>query len=354
MNIPLRFPESGNLYRPAFDTGLVIGLPVFALLSMLLVLAKPEWRGLVIALDLWLLGYHHVIATFTRTAMDRDNLRRYWLLNSMLPLLIFALLFAVGVSSHSAALWISTLYVHWQLFHYIRQSEGISKAYAGRGGRKPAIVNDPICRAAFYLTPITAFLTMAARGQTHFLGFPVWLPQMPPAALMAAWIVTTLFCAAAARRIIASARRGELTPQHLAFVLSHYVVFVVAYAGMRDIVLSWLMANIWHNGQYLAFVWAQNRQRFDNRVDTRYPMLSTLSHRKNIVLYVTFCLAITFAAYHGAAWLIGSLYRITGLEMIAVAAIIYQTINFHHYIVDAIIWRRPKPSHATAPMPAAS
>jgi hypothetical protein len=346
----LSFPDSGNLYGRGFDMGMVVGLPVLALATTCLVIVKPDWFGLVLMIDLWLLGYHHVIATFTRTAMDRDSFRRHWPLNLVLPALVFSSLFVLAVSSSSAALWITTLYLHWQLFHYIRQSEGIAKAYAARGGRRPSIVNDPVCRAAFYVTPTTAFLTMAAQGQSSFLGMPVWLPQLDAGTLAACWFATVLLCTTAAFRTARAGRRGELTPQHLAFLLSHYAVFVVAYAGVRDIAVSWLMANIWHNGQYLAFVWVQNRNRFNDRLDGQHRMLSTLSQPKNAILYMAFCLSLTVAIYYTAASIEAPLGKITGLSELAVTALIYQTINFHHYIVDAIIWRRPKPKPSASPI----
>jgi hypothetical protein len=352
MAIPLRFPDSGNLYRPGFDTSMVVGLPVVALITALTVMAKPEWFGVVLAIDLWLLGYHHVLATFTRTALDRESFRRYWALNLLVPVLVFSALFALAVSSNSAALWITTLYLHWQLFHYIRQSEGIAKAYAGRGGRRPSIISDPVFRVALYAVPITSFLTMAARGQNNFLGFPVWLPQLSTSALIACWVATLLLCTGAIARGIRSYRAGELTPQHLTFVLSHYLVFTIAYAGIRDIALSWLMANIWHNGQYLAFVWAQNRQRFNDRIDDRHRLLSTLSQRKNAWLYVGFCLTLTFATYSVASWIQQPLKQLTGLGEMALLVVIYQSINFHHYIIDAFIWRRPKPKTTMVVAPA--
>lgn len=355
MAISTRFPDSGNLYRPGFDTALVIGLPALALITAFAVTMQPEWLGEVIAIDIWLLGFHHVIATFTRTAMDRDSFRRYWPLNLVLPVMVFSALFALVISSPAAALWITTLYLHWQLFHYVRQSEGIAKAYAGLGGRRPSVVSDPVCRAAFYVAPTTAFLTMAARGQTQFLAFPVWLPRLDASVLVACWIATLVLCTAAAVRLAGSARRGELTPQHLSFLMSHYLVFLVAYAGVRDIVVSWLMANIWHNGQYLAFVWAQNRRRFNDRLDDRHRFLSTLCQRKNIGLYVVFCLSLTFGTYYGASWLQSTIDDATSLDGVALAALVYQTINFHHYIADAIIWRRPKSKAAVAaPVPATS
>src|SRR5262245_63168334 len=60
----------------AFDIALLI-LPLAAGLgAAAAVLASPGlFRGLLIA-DLWLLGYHHVVATYTRLAFTADTFRR--------------------------------------------------------------------------------------------------------------------------------------------------------------------------------------------------------------------------------------------------------------------------------------
>jgi hypothetical protein len=94
--------------------------------------------------------------------------------------------------------------------------------------------------------------------------------------------------------------------------------------------------NVWHNAQYLLFVWHYNNQRFAAGVDPRAPLLSTLSQSRNVWRYAGVCLALSTAAYGGLA--------VLGLAVVAVS----QAINFHHYVVDAVIWKvRRRPMQET-------
>ncbi|HSC20331.1 MAG TPA: hypothetical protein VLC07_01230, partial [Solirubrobacterales bacterium] len=74
-------------------------------------------------------------------------------------------------------------------------------------------------------------------------------------------------------------------------------------------------------------------------VDPAHRFLSTLSQKNRAVLYFVVCLAISSAFYlaldsaFGAAGL-GSRFSILTLTLAA-----YQAINFHHYIVDGVIWK---------------
>jgi len=97
--------------------------------------------------------------------------------------------------------------------------------------------------------------------------------------------------------------------------------------------LGWLTLNIWHNLQYLSFVWLANHRRFEDRPGTEAAFLARLSRSGSGARYALVCIGFAGTAYlalQNIVWLLPA------------AAILYQTINFHHYIVDAIIWRRAK------------
>ena len=123
------------------------------------------------------------------------------------------------------------------------------------------------------------------------------------------------------------------------YTFSHFAVFYTAYIAISDINAGWIALNIWHNAQYIAFVWLQNNRQFGQGaapVDgARF--LSWLSRRKNLWAYLGLCISISTVVYAGLQASLAGLAGGAALLMIA-----YQTINFHHYIVDAIIWRRPR------------
>lgn len=324
-----------------YDSSMLYVLPVLALATTILVLVEPQLLWPVLLTDLWLLGYHHVIATYTRTGMDRDAFRLHWKLNILLPPFVLAAVVSIGLAGGALAL--TTLYIHWQLFHYVRQSEGISKAFASRQGKRN-LPNEPAIRVAFYLVPAAAFLTMASESSGRFLNFPVWLPSLPTWALGAIWLAAVTASAWAVAECIRAARAGQLSRQYAHYLISHFAVFIVAYALIAETTISWLMANIWHNTQYLMFVWKANQQRFKGKTDVRAPVLSTICKPRNIILYLTACLTLTFLMYTSAGKMLGWAQAMVPVEPVLAAAILYQTFNFHHYIVDAIIWRRPKRS----------
>ena len=151
----------------------------------------------------------------------------------------------------------------------------------------------------------------------------------------------------AARRLVAIAQ-GRLAAVHTLYLLTHIAIFSVAYVWLSDITFGFLMINIWHNCQYILFVWMQNRRRFDKGIDPRARFLSYLSQPGRIWLYLLACTAIAGAVYGGLLQTIDWLF-FAGLSA---TLVLYQIVNFHHYIVDALIWRSPKPTPPRAPAPA--
>ena len=88
---------------------------------------EPSLFYPILLLDLWVLGYHHVIATFTRLCFDRASFEeRRGLIVHLLPI-VAALTILVA---WQVGLWVVvTIYFYWQWWHYARQSWGVSRAY---------------------------------------------------------------------------------------------------------------------------------------------------------------------------------------------------------------------------------
>ena len=59
-----------------FDSTLLLAPIVAGLAAALVVTADPRLYPFLLVADLWLLGYHHVVATYTRLAFDTQSLRR--------------------------------------------------------------------------------------------------------------------------------------------------------------------------------------------------------------------------------------------------------------------------------------
>lgn len=320
-----------------FDRFFVLGIPLLALAVGALALGMPQHFMLILALDLALLGYHHVISTYTRLLFDLKSARQHWALLLPLPIAVVGGVYLLMAWAGATA--IATLYMHWQWYHYTRQSEGINKAY-GFKTQSVQAGSPGFNRMTFYLVPAAAFLTMSARPGSTFLMTDVWKLPVPPLfadavlAMAGASLVWWLI------EQVRALRSGTLSLLHFAYLCSHYLIYLVAYVAIPDITTGWLVINVWHNTQYIAFVWLFNSNRFKDGVDGQQPVLSWLSQTRRWPIYLLACVALTTVVYKAIdtsldyfgdhdGWLaVPSLYVIT-----------YQALNFHHYIVDSIIWK---------------
>ena len=102
-----------------------------------------------------------------------------------------------------------------------------------------------------------------------------------------------------------------------------------------DITFGWLVINIWHNAQYILFVWLFNTRRFKNGVDPEARFLSYISQPQRLWLYLLVCVAITGVVY----WAVLGTLNAWFFAGLSGTIVLYQIVNFHHYIVDAVIWK---------------
>jgi hypothetical protein len=342
MNTAVPRTREGLLRGTGFDFTFIVGLALIALACGAAVTAEPSLFWPLLMLDLWLLGYHHVIATYTRLAFDRESFLEHRKLILYLPWLVAAGVLAIALA---AGLWLLvSIYLYWQWFHYARQSEGIAKAYAGRSAKKD-IGDVRVARVAFYSVPIAGILNVSARAPDEFLMMPVRTLPVPgwlaSAALVVSGIAVTIWLAYQVR----AWRRQALAGPYVAYMISHFMVFGVAYIGFEEINYGWLAVNMWHNAQYILFVWLFNNRRFNGAIDPKRVFLSTISQSGRFPLYIGVCLTLSTAIYFllrtfGETALGNAL----GISAAVAAVIIYQTVNFHHYVVDALIWKLRKPA----------
>lgn len=315
------------LRGPRFDAGFIGGTAVVALGSALIVVSRPELFALVMVLDVWLLGYHHVISTFSRFLVDPATVRQHRDLLTWWPLGIAASVTAIGVGVGPWAL--ATIYLYWQWFHYARQSWGIARAYERRaGGRLP---ESPMLFAAIFTSvPLWGILHRSHQSPDRFLLVDVWTVPVPGLVVDIAGAAALVLVAVGIGSRWRAWQRGQLPVAHSLMVVSHLVVFAFGYVVIDDIDTGWLAINIWHNTQYIAFVWhVNNRQAADDP-----GLLHRLSGDGRLVPYLAVSVAASTA-----------IYAVLGLTLAAAVTpiIVYQAINFHHYVVDGRIWRHRRP-----------
>jgi uncharacterized membrane protein SirB2 len=245
----------------------------------------------------------------------------------------------VSAAAFGIGLWaLATVYLYWQWFHYTRQSWGISQIYRRKSGG--LVTGDPrFAKLVFYLVPVWGILHRSHQDPGTFLGLELRVVPVPAFAvdLAAAAALACLAWWCATRAVMWW--RGRLPVAHTLYMLSHFAIFYVAYVGTEDITVGWLVVNIWHNAQYVVFVWMFNNRRFKDGVDPKARLLSTISQERNTWLYFGACLILSTLVY---------LAIDNTLALLLPAVVVYQSINFHHYIVDGVIWKiRRKPLQRT-------
>jgi hypothetical protein len=332
--------ESPWLRSPAFDRVFLVGCAAWALAAGALVVRHPALFPLVLFADLWLLGYHHVISTFTRLTFDTESFRAHRALVLVVPVLV-----AVG----TVTLWLVfggwmlvSAYFYWQWFHYTRQSYGVFRIYARKSGETRP--DDALTTALMYAVAAWGVLHRSAQAPDKFLMMDIVMLPVPTVAVWAAGAVSILLLALWLARQLTDLRRRALRPGVAAYVLSHVLIFVVGYLVVDDVNHGWLIVNIWHNLQYIALVWMFNNNRFKNEVHSQHRFLSYISQRRCWALYLAVCVAISTVLYAALSLTLGEVDAYFALATPAPLVLIaYQIINFHHYIADAVIWKTRSP-----------
>ena len=159
------------------------------------------------------------------------------------------------------------------------------------------------------------------------------------AVLSIGWWVSTV--------IKAHGNQQPLPARFVGFVATHVLIFMTGYIFIQGLDEGWLVLNVWHNAQYILFVWRSNTKRFEDGVDPKRRLISYISQSDRIVLYMAICLFLAVLTYSGIE-LLGRTFPLESL--IGLSFLLVMTINFHHYIVDGLIWkrrgRRPEPAAA--------
>lgn len=331
------------LRNVSFDSTFLILPLVTGIFFAALCTSDPALFPTILAFDLWLLGYHHVIATYTRIAFDWASAKAHKFLVFGLPPIVLGITFLIYWIFGS---WIiATIYFYWQWFHYIRQSYGISRYYLSRSGKAPDKLYSPIQTMALYALPITGILYRSWQAPETFLFMQFWTIPVPYMLVIISGCTAAILIAYQLYSWFKLYRAGHLHGSYALYVLSHHLIFLVSYILIDDISIGWLAINMWHNMQYIIFVWLQNNNKFKNGIDESHRFISRISQDGKIFIYMLICLAITFFIYQ-VLMAIGIIIHYT--SAISFTVVIFMTLNFHHYIVDSIIWKRKKPKTAIA------
>ena len=314
-----------------FDAFFLFALPALALVAGALAWMRPSIVYAIFAVDLWLFSFPHVASTFTRIAFSRRAVREHRVLLFAVPFAALGL--ASGLVHVGGIAALNTTYFAWQSFHYTRQSYGIDRALGHRAG----IRTDRLGSAVIYLSSLAGVLVRCAEAPGSFLGSPLWLPTIPPFVAVSVGAVAGACLVAWSVRAVSSLARepSDARFDRTLYVLLHVAMFTLGYVVIRDLTIGWLVVNVWHNTQYLGFVWSQNRRSYEGGVDRDAPAFAWIAAPGRSVRFLAACGALATVLF-GVIFV--TTHR-TGTNPTPFLVLI-QAVNFHHYIVDAVIWRR--------------
>src|SRR5688572_22138894 len=292
-----------------FDLTYVGGIASLALLMGWVVTSNPKLFPVIFVLNGWLLGYHHVVSTFTRLTFDRDSFGQNRFLITKLPLIVLA---AVLVLSVFFGAWIlTTIYLYWQWWHYTRQSYGISRLYQ----RKAGLDNDLLSKLVIYALPVWGILHRSYQRPDTFLFAELKVIPVPLWLVVAAGVFTFVVLAWWLAHTVHAWINDSLPKVHTLYVCTHLTVFGVGYLAIDNINHGWLVLNVWHNCQYILTVWMFNQNRFKGGIDQQHKFLSYLSQRNNLPIYLGVCFLISTVVYSSLSYSLNLITALTATSL---------------------------------------
>jgi hypothetical protein len=328
--------------RPS-DLTLIFGVTVLACAMGAAVAVRPPLFVPLLFIHSWFFSFDHVASTFTKLAgLPEDRRRNRFLIFGLPPLVFSALLLAGnrwGVEPLASA------YFLFQWFHTTRQSWGIAQHYRRAAGGLP---QEPgwLCELTMWSLPVWGLLNRCSERPGRFLSMDLWLPPMPVAVVNAVGAASVALVSVYFFLKLRALRRGQGSLPHTLYVATHLLVFALAYLVIDDLHAGWLLVNVWHNVQYLAYVWMHNRARFSDGVRADAPILSWLSQGggKRAGLYFVGLVAVSLPGFTAVYALTDRVDLWLDGRVISISLVLALAVNFHHYLVDGLIWKQRKAS----------
>jgi hypothetical protein len=290
----------------------------------------------ILYIDIWLLANPHLVATYRRIGAISSRIRLRWALIVAAPILILVGLTIIALAYEAAGLL--ALYFVLQTFHVSRQSYGIAR----RHDRRLQGPFQGLPYLLIYLFPAWGYLHRSAQAPSSFLGYPIWWPPVPQELALAAGVAAVVGALCWFTCVGYAMGAQKVDDPFNGFVLSHLTISLVGYVWINDITVGWLVVNVWHNIQYLIFVYRQrqpgiitgkNGERSD---DALAPRKSSVEVLKPPATFFLTC-SIVGAVLYAAADRVGESLLWLGLPTILIAHLV---LNFHHYVADSVIWKR--------------
>jgi hypothetical protein len=209
-----------------------------------------------------LIGGPHMYATFTRTIMDRDFLRKRFAFvasSVFVPIAVVTMI----LYSYESYVWLLTIFFSMASIHALHQLVWVSEAYNKRSGHRMSLFSRAVDYGVVFssLYPIAVW-KMADRNFNigpmslkfnDLLGGQYWLAYVAFAAFFG---MLLLFIG----KTVLEYRDGRFNlPKTLLISFTVTVMFWTPTMPNMDTAFQGI--NVWHSFQYLALTWYANRLR---------------------------------------------------------------------------------------------
>jgi hypothetical protein len=209
-----------------------------------------------------LIGGPHMYATFTRTILDRDFLRKKFAFVASSILVPIAVVTMI-LYSYESYVWLLTIFFSMASIHALHQLVWVSEAYNKRSGFRLSLFSRLVDYGVVFssLYPIAVWKMADRRFNigpmslkfNDILGGHYWLAYLAFAAFFG---MLLLFIGKTAVEV----RDGRFNlPKTLLISLTVTVMFWTPTMPNMDTAFQGI--NVWHSFQYLALTWYANRLR---------------------------------------------------------------------------------------------
>jgi len=344
------------IINPGFDFFFIAGGAVWVLFAI-----NYLFLGMRIPIDptsgpvigrwlivLTLIGQHltadsHNAATYLRiygSEKDKKQFRFYgkWLALSCIPLFFF------GINVPGLAGALVYTYLVTVIWHYAAQSFGISLIYCYKAGYYFSNTEKEIFRwftMALAGVVITRLLTFRDFSPRNFYG--VECPYWGPLPLWFMGLMSAAFITLTAAFLVVVAKKAIVERKYIPFA-SLLCMSTVALLGLSWGTVSailWLYVPcVYHGTQYLAVTTSYYLKERGLPEGISTWDIGTQFLKGPALSFIGMTILIGCFLYIGIPHIFSSL----GYNQSVVAGVVLATVNYHHFITDAAIWRLKDPA----------
>ena len=327
---PAELVSRRNLWiiSPTADLLFVIGTPIF-LMGMLLPLSWhiPDASFPLVAVGVLSIGHH--LPGFMRVYGDRELFGQYWFRATVVPPLLFAIVYWINQKQMGA---VTLTVVLWGFWHGLMQIYGFMRIYDSKVGRTESItarLDWLICASSFVVmllwSPTSARLFTEASESTGLLYFSIIFQEPVKYLGMAGFIcISTIYAGHTIWRFTSG---QPVSLMKLMMLLVTIVFLYFSWVIVENNV--WLGLGAWeifHDIQYFAIVWSYNSKLTNRSACT--PFIRFLFRPQWLLLAGYIVLVVGYGGF-----------QYVPLENEYIVPSLLATSVLLHFYFDGFIWK---------------